>query len=363
MSSPLAASSRTNSGGGGGRPPSPSFRDLFSFFGSSKKSRSSSSGGGGDSAGGSASSKRQAEAVDTGAGGGSSGGDGSSSVPDAAATAKLEAEARLRATLRDKDTISALFHTRFVPSAPPPQALNVVRWAQERVQVHDFIAGKFEDSPIAFIRMPKMNTLKTEAQSKGERRASQNHTDTSRISRAVNITADLFVVHEAVFLKLQGTSFNLPGAPATTNMAAGAACIKAAIGDLDMRFPGRVKVVLAKLEMCGVERPERVDAHGIVVINGMKEAMEMAAAFKTQLVVRGAMCPAMHATDRTRVAVESTGDTAQRVYEWVQYIIKANSSHQQHIDRPRTRATLQMANIPIVGNEDDMLFLYHSRQG
>ncbi|KAG5188236.1 hypothetical protein JKP88DRAFT_353473 [Tribonema minus] len=276
-------------------------KNLLSFF---TKTSSSSSGGGGGGSASSTSAKRKANSIDAGDGGGSSGGDGSSSFPDpAAVAAKVEAEARLQTTLRDQNTTNALFHTRFDPCAPPPATLNLGRWAEELVPVNDFIGGKFEDSPIAFIRMPRKGAPKPREQSGGKRPVPRTFTsEVARTARAVNITADLFTVPDAVFIKLQGT----------------------------------IEVVLAKLEMLGEEsaRPQRVDAHGIVVIKGMKEAMEMASDLKMRLVARGAMCPAMHATDRTRVAVEGTGDTAQG-----------------------------MANIPIIGNVDDMLFLYHSRQG
>ncbi|KAG5189397.1 hypothetical protein JKP88DRAFT_353103 [Tribonema minus] len=258
---------------------------------------------------------------------------------NAAAKALLGAEARLRATLTDKDTISGLFHSRFAAAAPPPQALNLVRFAKELVHVNDYVSDLFEDIPTSAIRMPKKGTgHKTLEESVGGMR-------------------------QAVFIKLQGTSFHLPGASAATNMAAGAACIKAASCDLDMQFHGRVKLVVAKLELLAADgqRPNRVDAHGIVVVSGIEQVAEMTFAFKQSLLARGSMCAAMHDTDRTRVMPELGGETAQRVYEWAQYMLKADGQHKAHIDRGRTRDAMRVANIPVIGNVDDMLFLYHSR--
>eukprot|EP00611_Tribonema_gayanum_P010942 TRINITY_DN2105_c0_g1_i1.p1 TRINITY_DN2105_c0_g1~~TRINITY_DN2105_c0_g1_i1.p1 ORF type:complete len:128 (-),score=9.64 TRINITY_DN2105_c0_g1_i1:187-570(-) len=86
--------------------------------------------------------------------------------------------------------------------------------------------------------MPRIGAGRTEEQCNGKRPVARPvRSQLARTLRAVNVTKNLFAVHQAVFIKLQGTSFHLPGVPAATTMAAGAACIKAAISDLDDAYP------------------------------------------------------------------------------------------------------------------------------
>ena len=135
----------------------------------------------------------------------------------------------------------------------------------------------------------------------GMRVVSNESLQLSRESRAFNIVFDLYKrAPDVVMVVLEGASANLPGATAGENMSALRACIQAT----------------TKLEVLAEssERPDRVDAHGLLVIHGTSEC-QFANDFQTCLITRGGMSKAMHHRDSTRVNVTLGVNSPQKTFD------------------------------------------------
>lgn len=167
--------------------------------------------------------------------------------------------------------------------------------------------------------MPRMSS--TDAKAPGNSRSNRGRppSETSphaRVSRALTLTAHLYTTAEApAFILLRGTSRNAPGATCQQNMAFLNTAIEGAICDLEAKFPERIKAIITKLE---VKETSKVDAHGVLVVEGMQDILDMAARFERYLVARGTMSRADHPTDGTRVVVSSAAlQGPQELFEWI----------------------------------------------
>ena len=159
----------------------------------------------------------------------------------------------------------------------------------------------------------------------GIRRVSKETLRLFRKSCAFNVVYDLYNrAPDAKMVVLEGTSANLPGATAAENMSALRACIQAAICDLEMKCPDKIVLAVMKLEVLAEssKRPDRVDAHGVLVIHGTSEC-QFANDFQTCLITRGGMSKAMHHRDSTRVNVTLGVDLPQKTFDWMSYMLKS----------------------------------------
>jgi hypothetical protein len=214
---------------------------------------------------------------------------------------KEAAEGRLRQTFDDRATISSAFNYLFAESLPPPDALNVIRYAQELIQVESTTPGE----------LIRFSTVGCNGFIPGApRRVSAEGTSQARASRAANVAKHV-MTGGGCAITLEGTSANHPEMNAVENMAALAACIRAAICDIDHKYPGSIKSWVAVVELSNGVRQNRADAHGALVIHGDDQLLSIAEDFKSFLIQRGAMNRAMHKTDGREsslfaVATEST---------------------------------------------------------
>ncbi len=207
---------------------------------------------------------------------------------------KVEAEAIIRATLRDKNNIQVRFDQIFEKSLPDLENYNMVHNGKEEVAIDGYDAMVF---PI------KSNNNRVKAS--GIRIVSKETSTLSRLSRAFNIVTDLYERHPGVkMVFLEGTSANIPGETAAGNMSALRACIQAAICDVEMIHPNNIVIAVMKLEVLGEnsKRPDRADAHGVLVIRGTSE-VDFSNDFQTCLIARGGMSKLMHDTDSSRVSL------------------------------------------------------------
>ena len=151
----------------------------------------------------------------------------------------------------------------------------------------------------------------------GMRVVSNESLQLSRESRAFNIVFDLYKrAPDVVMVVLEGASANLPGATAGENMSALRARIHATMCDLEMKYPDKIVMAMMKLEVLAEssERPDRVDAHGVLVIHGTSEC-QFANDFQTCLITRGGMSKAMHHRDSIRVNVTLGVDSPQKTFD------------------------------------------------
>ena len=198
-----------------------------------------------------------------------------------------------------------------------------------------------------------------------DRPISAENTQFSRMSRAFNITIDLFRrAPDAVMVILEGTSSNLPDATAAQNMSALQACIQAGVCDLDEKYLAKIVMVVMKIELLPEEsdRSERADAHGILVIHGLNDACQFGVDFQLFLQARGAMSKAMHVRDSTRVGIGFGVDSPQKTFNWVAYMLKAKVKDYQEETRERIRIKMIEANISSIGNAHNMLSMYHKKK-
>ena len=215
-------------------------------------------------------------------------------------------------------------------------------------------------------------------------------TELARTSRAANVAKHVMTGGGRAIL-LEGTSANHPEMNAAENMAALAACICAAICDIDHKYPDSIKSCVAVVELSTGVRQNRADAHGAVVIHGDDQLLSIADDFQSFLIYRGAMNRALHKTDGTRVAILCGIDRFQRFYEWLLYCIKAKRetkggmvtqreteapagvprqrvlrghalSELLRAHRQRREEASQDAGINIVGNRLDNLFILHKKR-
>ena len=251
--------------------------------------------------------------------------------------------------MRDKNCIQVRFDHIFEASLPNLDSYNIVRFAKEEVEFNGYAAMGF----------PIVSSNKTS----GIRRVSKETSKLSRKARAFNIVSDLYNrAPGAVMIVLEGTSANLPGETAAENMLALRACIQAAICDIEMKYPDKIVMALMKLEVLAESsvRSDRVDAHGVLVIHGTSE-YEFSNDFQTCLIARGGMSKAMHDRDSTKVSVTQGVDLPQKTFNWMSYMLKAHGDYNESL-RDRVGRIMNEAKIGIVGNNDDMLFMYHKKK-
>jgi hypothetical protein len=172
---------------------------------------------------------------------------------------------------------------------------------------------------------------------------------------------------------LEGTSANHPEMNAAENMASLAACIRAAICDIDRKYPDSIKSCVAVVELSSGVRQNQADAHGALVIHGDDQLVSIAEDFQSFLIQRGAMNRALHETDGTRVVIVCGIDRFQRFYQWILYCIKASQQTPLFGKRgmaadmraslnQRRETALQDSSINIVGNRLDNLFILHKKR-
>ncbi len=173
-------------------------------------------------------------------------------------------------------------------------------------------------------------------------------------------------------ITLDGTSANHPEMNSAENMAALAACIRAAICDIDFKYPGSIKSCIAVAELSTGLRQNRADAHGALVIHGDDQLISIAVDFQSFLIQRGAMNRALHETDGTRLGILFGRDRFQRAYELILYCMKAvreskgGGTKEEKALRAsfvlRREEALQDAGIDILGNSLDNLFILHEKR-
>ena len=256
---------------------------------------------------------------------------------------KEAAEGRLRQTFDDRATISSAFNLLFAESLPPPDALSVIRYAGELIHVES------TTTPGEPIRFPHIGS--NDFIPGAPRRVSAEGTELARTSRAANVAKHVMTGGGRAIL-LEGTSANHPEMNAAENTAALAACICAAICDIDHKYPDSIKSCVAVVELSTGVRQNRADAHGALVIHGDDQLLSIADDFQSFLIYRGAMNRALHKTDGTRVAILCGIDRFQRFYEWLLYCIKAK----------RETKGGTVTGINIVGNRLDNLFILHKKR-
>ncbi|KAG5181595.1 hypothetical protein JKP88DRAFT_246156 [Tribonema minus] len=214
---------------------------------------------------------------------------------------------------------------------------------------------------------------------RGRGRAPLATSQRSRYCRAATIAQDLLQqAHQEdarpKFFLLRGTSINIVrGGDAPTmavanescaqNVAAMKDCIERAICSLERKYPGKVILVVTKLEVKGdnQERNQRVDAHGVVAMGSGVDIDDAATAFMRYMIAGGAMCRAMHNRDTTLVAPLSGVDVPHELFKMIQHMLKASNKTEDNFDRTRTRQMLASTGIEVVGHSDDVLVHYHMR--
>ena len=265
---------------------------------------------------------------------------------------KEAAEGRLRQTFDDRATISSAFNHLLAKSLPPSDALNVCRYVRELIQVE----GTTPREPIRFPTIGTNGFIPS-----APRRVSAEGTIQARASRAANVAKHVMTGCGRA-ITLEGTSANHPEMNAAENMAALAACIRAAICNIDHKYPGSIKSCVAVVELSNGVRQNRADAHGALVIHGDDQLLSIAEDFQSFLIQRGVMNRAMHETDGTRVVIVCGVDRIHRFYEWMRYCTKAEqerTSNQSAAYVQRLEEALQDAGINVVGNSLDNPFILH----
>ena len=276
---------------------------------------------------------------------------------------KEAAEGRLRQTFNDRATISFAFNRRFEVNLPPSDALSVIRYSREIIEVESTTPGE----PIRFPTIGSNEFIPG-----GPRCKSAEGTELSRTSRAANIAKHVMTGGGRAIV-LEGTSANHPEMNAAENMASLAACIRAAICDIDRKYPDSIKSCVAVVELSSGVRQNRADAHGALVIHGDDQLLSIAEDFQSFLIQRGAMNRALHETDGMRVVIVCGIDRFQRFYQWILYCIKASQQTPLFGKRgmaadmraslnQRRETALQDSSINIVGNRLDNLFILHKKR-
>jgi hypothetical protein len=103
------------------------------------------------------------------------------------------------------------------------------------------------------------------------RRVSAPTTEISRKLRAFNIAAS--IIDGNAYRKIvEGMSAHHPAMSASENMAALAACIRGAACGVNTLHPYKIKSILAVLDVNNGKRPNWVDAHAIMMIEGRGES-------------------------------------------------------------------------------------------
>ncbi len=152
---------------------------------------------------------------------------------------------------------------------------------------------------------------------------------------------------------------------ASDNMAALAACIRGAACDLDTRHPRRIKSITAVLEVNNGTRPNRVDAHAIMMIEGKQDLIEIVENLQMFLYRRGTMCRALHDTDDTQVNIHVGMDRLQKDFVFLEYMMKCESRVRRNRDdvfMQRVEEIWRSAGINTVGNSHDNFFILYRKK-
>jgi len=168
-------------------------------------------------------------------------------------------------------------------------------------------------------------------------------------------------------IRITGTLANLYDT-VEKNMIALKACFHKAICDVNDQYPDMIVSVLSKIEvsMPSSKRPNRVDAHGVIIIKHTCNSLQFADDFQTQMIDRGAMCRDMHNVDHTKIEIIHGIGRYHSLFVWISYVFKVN-------DRKLTRKETIMhkdyvygimtnAGISVVGNAFDQLFILHKKR-
>ena len=177
------------------------------------------------------------------------------------------------------------------------------------------------------------------------------------------MTVDLLQrVQQGVGIVLEGTSFNHPEFSAKQNYVAGYSILLSALMALNSQFPSRMKMILIKGEVLQEtnKRPNRVDFHGFIIVKGIEDVSTIRLIFEKMIIERGGMSELLHHRDQTRVSEKSGINAPQGWFTWIRYMLKAEQHHSGHIDRDRTRSIMSEAGVVPIGEQDDLLLMYHS---
>jgi hypothetical protein len=267
---------------------------------------------------------------------------------------RQEALDRLRTTFESRESIAADFNDRFVGSVPP--GLDIVRWSEEITHIDCA-------TPAYPFRMTGCGSSRFIPGREDQRIVSAPTTDLARHSRAYNIIASIGGGN-AYSIILGGTSADHPKMNASENMAALAACIRGAVCDLDVSYPRRIKSIVAVLEVNNGLRQDRVDAHAIIMIEGIQDLALIATHFQNFLYERGTMCRALHDTDDTQVNFSVGKDRLQKDLVFLQYMMKCHHDHRRGRDNvyyQRVEETMRSAGINTIANPLDNLFILHRK--
>ena len=234
--------------------------------------------------------------------------------------------------------------------------MDIVRWGGEMVPIEC-------TTPAYPMRMPIVSNNQF-IPGREYRVISAPATVLSRKSRAFNIAASNSG-GDAYGVILQGTSANHPDMRASDNMAALAACIRGAACDLDTRHPRRIKSITAVLEVNNGARPNPVDAHTIMMIEGKQDLIEIVENLQMFLYHRGTMCRALHDTDDSQVNIHVWMDRLQKDFVFLEYMMKCESRYRRNrndVFMQRIEETWSSAGINAVGNSLDNLFILHRKK-
>jgi hypothetical protein len=273
-------------------------------------------------------------------------------LPAIASRKKQEALNRLRATHNNRQSIASEFNDRFVESIPA--GLDIVRWTDEMTPIDC-------TTPAYLLRMPGCGSHRFIPGR--DRIVSAPTSALARLSRAYNIIASIGGGN-AYSIILGGTSADHPEMNASENMAALAACIRGAACDLDRYYPRRIKSIVAVLEVNNGTRPNRVDAHAIVMIEGIQDLALITVHFQMFLYQRGTMCRALHDTNETPVDIHVGKDRLQKDLVFLQYMMKCHGSYRRDRDNvhyQRVEETMRSAGINTIANSLDNLLILHRK--
>ena len=152
------------------------------------------------------------------------------------------------------------------------------------------------------------------------------------------------------------------------NMIALKACFHKAICDVNDQYPDMIVSVLSKIEvsMPSSKRPNRVDAHGVIVIKHTCNSVQFADDSQTRMIDRGAMCRDMHNVDHTQVGVIHGIARYHSLYIWITYILKTYdrslTQKQTIMHKDYVYGIMTKAGISVVGNAYDQLFILHKKR-
>jgi hypothetical protein len=107
------------------------------------------------------------------------------------------------------------------------------------------------------------------------------------------------------------------------------ACIYKAICDFNDQYPDMIVSVLSKIEvsMPSSQRPNRVDAPGVIIIKRTCNSLQFADDFQTRMIDRGAMCRDIHNVDHTKVEVIHGIGRYLSLFIWISYVFKVNDKN------------------------------------